>query len=271
VSVGAQDRLNRIRTTLARRRGRLRRARSARSLPPGWMTGPPDFVGVGAHRCGTTWWYRAIAAHPEVDGPPEAKELHFFDRFWNEPFTDESVTAYAALFPRPESRLSGEWTPRYLFDVWTPPLLARAAPGARILVLLRDPVERYRSGLAYDTLLGRGSANLASGAFARGLYFAQLDWLLRFVDRGRLLVLQYERCLAEPERELRRTYEFLGLRDLGHVPAALGRAANVTAGSKATIPEPLLETLRTAYGPDAERLFAAFPELDPGLWPTLAL
>jgi Sulfotransferase domain len=271
VRLRAADRLGRARRTVLTRGARLRRARRAGSLPSGWITGPPDFVGVGVQRCGTTWWYEVIAAHPEVEGPADEKELHFFDAFWKEPFTDESSAEYAALFPRAEGRLCGEWTPRYLYDVWTPPLLARAAPEARLLVLLRDPVERFRSGLAYELLLAPGSADAASRAFARGLYHAQLQWLLRFVDRARVLVLQYERCRSAPESELRRTYEFLGVRDPGFVPASLHRPGNVTAAPKTLLPTSLLEALGAAYRPDAERLFAAFPELDPELWTTLAL
>jgi hypothetical protein len=270
VRLRGADRLRRVRRTVVNRRGLLRRAQRSRSLPGGWVVAPPDFVGVGVHRCGTTWWYAAIAAHPEVEGHPEEKELHFFDRFWNEPFTDESVAEYRALFPRAEGRVCGEWTPRYLYDVWTPPLLARAAPEARILVMLRDPVERFRSGLAHETLLDRGSANVASAAFARGLYHAQLDWLLRFVDSDRLLLLQFERCRSEPESELRRTYEFLGLREPGFVPESLRRPTNVTVAEKAPLDRALLEPVRTAYRRDAERLFERFPELDPALWTTLA-
>src|ERR1700722_14580356 len=48
--------------------------------PPGWTTGPPDFVGVGFQRCGTTRWYNLVAAHPQIARPVAMKELHFFDR-----------------------------------------------------------------------------------------------------------------------------------------------------------------------------------------------
>src|SRR5213595_3311651 len=56
----------------------------APECPPGWRTGPPDFVGVGAQRCGTSWWYRGtIRSHPQVVRIAKpGKELHYFDRFW---------------------------------------------------------------------------------------------------------------------------------------------------------------------------------------------
>ena len=109
--------------------------------PPDWRTGPPDFVGIGAYRSGTTWLYEMIAAHPDVAIPPgRPKELHFFESFWEGGFTPAEVARYHRYFPRPAGKLVGEWTPRYMFDSWTPRMLAVAAPEARLLVVLRDPV-----------------------------------------------------------------------------------------------------------------------------------
>src|SRR5437660_746473 len=47
-----------------------------------WTAGPPDWVGVGVQRAGTSWWQSLLEAHPDVHGRgwPD-KELHFFDRF----------------------------------------------------------------------------------------------------------------------------------------------------------------------------------------------
>lgn len=240
-------------------------------LPASWETGPPDFVGVGVQRAGTTWWHAAIEAHPQVHRVPFApKERHFFDAFHTRPFTDEDVRAYHALFPRPPGTLAGEWTPAYLYHHWTPPLLAQAAPQARVLVLLRDPVDRYVSAISGDERHHRRSPRRASEAFERGLYHAQLARLLRYVDRSRLLVLQYERCHASPEEMLRQTYVFLGIApnvvpDVLHVPTNVGRTAPVK------LPDGLARAVREAYRPDAEALFTDFPELDPRLWTSLGL
>jgi len=48
-------------------------------LPRGWTTGPPDFVGVGAQRSGTSWWFNLISNHPKVKTTERShKEKHFF-------------------------------------------------------------------------------------------------------------------------------------------------------------------------------------------------
>ena len=104
--------------------------------------------------------------------------------------------------PGRRASLAGEWTPGYMLDPWTPPLLRRAAPDARLLVLLRDPVERFRSGrtLAENRLTVGASARAAANAgFQRGIYADQLLRLWRAFPREQVLVLQFERCVREPD------------------------------------------------------------------------
>ena len=196
------------------------------ACPEGWSTGPPDFVGVGAQRSGTSWWYRGIEEHPGVavvEG--QAKELHYFNRFWQEAPPAGFADEYASLFPRPEGALAGEWTPRYMLDFWTPPLLREAAPAAKLLVILRDPVERYRSGVERAVRRSKGGAPIdlgrVSDALNRSLYGAQLRRVLDHFPREQVLVLQFERCRDETLAELGRTFEFLGLEPLGEVPASM--------------------------------------------------
>jgi len=93
--------------------------------PPGWNIGPADFVGIGADRSGTTWWHSLISSHPQVSVAPGAeKEVHFFDPFWDGSFGEDDAARYREQFPRAEGAIAGEWTPRYMYDVWTPARLA---------------------------------------------------------------------------------------------------------------------------------------------------
>ena len=101
-----------------------------------------------------------------------------------------------------------------MLDAWTPPLLRRAAPDARLLVLLRDPVERFRSGrtLAENRLtVGAAPRAAANAGYQRGVYADQLLRLWKVFPPARVLVLQLERCVRDPRAELRRTFAFLGL------------------------------------------------------------
>jgi hypothetical protein len=243
-----------------------------RPPPPaqGLTTGPPDYVGLGAQRSGTSWWHQLVQDHPGVYRPPGLlKEVHFLDAL-GPPSSGRrrpEPRQYYDYFPRPSGYLVGEWTPRYLHDFWVPPLLARLAPRARILVILRDPVERFRSGLTLSLALsgGRNRKLLADDAFARGMYWAQLRWLFRWFDPSDVLVLQYEKCVRDPAVQLARTYRFLGLEPRAAGPD-LQVQVNPTIGPKIALSVEERCWLRESYEADVAALVANVRGLDPRLW-----
>jgi hypothetical protein len=235
----------------------------------GWVTGPPDFVGVGVQKAGTTWWYELVAEHPKVSHHARPKELHFFDDFWAREVTPADAAAYARNFPRPPGHLSGEWTPGYMGSFWIPAALRAAAPDAKILVLLRDPVDRYRSGLTLAASNTRAPLTpmRAREAFRRGFYAEQLELLFSHFPVEQVLVLQYEQCRDEPAPHLARTYEFLGL-DPTFVPPTLTEERNPAWGSRVEVPDAVRRELVAAYEPDVKRLAALAPGIDLARWPS---
>jgi hypothetical protein len=237
---------------------------------PGWRPGPPDYVGVGTARSGTTWWDSLITAHPHVSRPAETpKEVHFFDGLWEHGLAEGDIERYHASFARPQGHLSGEWTPGYMLDAWTPPLLREAAPEARLLVLLRDPVERFRSGrtLAENRFtVGSTARAAANAAFNRGIYADQLLRLWGAFPRDQVLVLQYERCVADPRAHLERSYAFIGLEPEIPDGLELGGRVNASRGPKVVLSDWQEQQLARCYAPENERLAALLPELDLSLW-----
>jgi hypothetical protein len=198
------------------------------------------------------------------------KEVHFFDQLWDGRFSEAAVASYERMFPRLPGQLAGEWTPRYMYDVWAARFLRRAVPGAKLLVLLRDPVERFRSGVAFYRSREQETraverADIATAAVARGRYFEQLERLLRFFPRDQLLVLQFERCRDEPEGELARTHGFLGLDPVS--PSAHLLEPSQAPSEYPPLDEWIREEVVQSLRPDTEALLAAFPELDRTLWP----
>lgn len=239
--------------------------------PANQRIGPPDYVGIGAQKAGTSWWNALLELHPDVvrtKGQP--KELHFFDVLWDRPWSAADATRYARYFPRPSGSITGEWTPGYMIDFWTPALIARAAPQARILVLLRDPIERFRSGLTHtdDATAASLSHRDAAGAFQRGLYAQQLRRVLDTFPREQVLIGQYEACREDPARELARTFAFLGLRAVDLPPSAFAREVNPTTGTKVELTAGLRAALQDGYAIDLEGLKALVPDLDLARWPT---
>jgi sulfotransferase family protein len=243
------------------------------SCPEGWHAGPPDFVGVGAQRCGTTWWHRVVCAHPGVCFEPRihAKEIHFFDTLGDRSgLSPADIERYQRYFPRPPGGLlTGEWTPRYMQDPWVPGQLTQAAPDVRVLMLLRDPVDRFASGFERGRRLAaeRGvtgiDAELTARHIALGMYADKVQRILEAFGRERVLILQYESCRERYADELRRTFGFLGLDSDQGPSAQLPREPR-----ERPLPEGERERLGEVFAPDVERLQGVLPEFDFSLWPS---
>jgi hypothetical protein len=251
-------------------RTQLRQIQAAYRLPfdPG-QTSPPDFVGIGAQRCGTSWWHSLIEQHPQVTALGlRAKELHFFDNLWRVPVITDDVTRYATHFRRRPGHLAGEWTPRYMFDPWAVPALYKLAPSVKLIVMLRDPIARLESGLRHELqVAGDLSPDVVTAACTRGMYAQQLTPMLSYVPRDQLLVLQFEQCVADADRQLGRTFDFLGISaDAVKVSAGRRNASAVVS----SLPAALADSVRLTYRLDAEQLKALFPDdIDLDLWTRL--
>ncbi len=198
-------------------------------------TGPPDFIGVGTYLAGTELWMRNLVKHPRIAGPRGERtvrgrrfDLYYFEQFCGRPMTDADVAAYHALFHRKPGQIAGEFSNRYSYDVWTLPLLKRAAPDAKLLMILRDPVGIYERSLAYrrgkrrqwHKYRQRHDPIYMAEEVHRGRFGSQLRALTQYYDRDRILVLQLEQILRDPVGEFRRTLRFLEVED-DFVPRAL--------------------------------------------------
>lgn len=214
----------------------------------------PSFLIVGAQRCGTTSLYRALSQHPLTLKPVLRKGVHYFDTAY-----DRGLSWYRAHFPLRVSAsrqgrrygyrpLAFESSPYYLFHPLAGPRIALDLPGVRLIVLVRDPVERAFSAHAHELARGfetepsfaraveleeerlagaelalRDSPHSTSLAhrhhayLARGRYAEQLARLEPLFGRERLLVLDSGRFFAEPDLVYDRVLSFLGLPHLGEV------------------------------------------------------
>jgi hypothetical protein len=238
------------------------------------ITAAPDFIGIGMGKSGTTWWLRLIEEHPGVHRDKALNKERQYLRYHLTECTPTEAhrDAYAAWFPRPADKLAGEWTAWYLGHPWLGQALQVVAPEAKILVILRDPLERYISGITNVggekgrvEPLNPGSENFQ---FVQGLYSLWLSNLEPYVARDRMLVLQYERCVADPEGELARTQRFLGL-DV-QIPDNLREPRNPTKFSKIELDAERRRVLTHAYEADVAALVARYPEIDRSLWPNFA-
>jgi hypothetical protein len=208
----------------------------------------PDFLIVGTKRGGTTTLYRALTRHPDVRELFPAflhiKSPHYFDlNYRNGP------AWYRSHFPlalpgRPRRWQSGESSPYYLFHPLAPRLAFQAAPNARIVILLRDPVERAISHHWDRTKNGIEHLSLAEAIaaeperlagererleadpratseryehfsyVARGLYAGQIQAWLRHYPADRVLVVRSEDLFRRPNEVIARVLSFLALAEM---------------------------------------------------------
>jgi len=235
---------------------------------PGERVGPPEYVGVGATAAGAGWWHRLVADHPGVSARPDLPPArHYLAHFGTEPFGPQQRTQYHGWFPRRPGTIAGEWTPTYSTLPWVAPLLTRAAPDARILFIVRDPLARLQLALAgrrEDRVSQTGTA--IAEAVDGGFYGAQLRHVLRHVPSDRVLVLQHEQCRRDRDGQLAATYRFLGLDD-GYRPRRWHQPAH---GGTAPVPDLDPDTrdrLVALYADDVAELVALVPGLDLSQWP----
>jgi hypothetical protein len=201
----------------------------------------PDFIVIGAMRCGTSRFYNLLTRHPNVERAA-TKEVHYFDR--SEHF-DKGTEWYRGCFPPPKWKdgrrsITGEATPNYLFDPLVPERLARVVPEARLIALLRNPVDRayshyqqsVRRGLeprSFEVAVEEEQARLldagndpsrtsrrpgvgyGSNLLAKGLYVDQLLRWATFFEDEQMLVLRSEDFFERTTETLKQVQSFLGL------------------------------------------------------------
>ena len=209
----------------------------------------PNFLILGAQKAGTTALYAYLRWHPQVTGP-SFKEVSFFDRHYA-----RGERWYRAHFPARRRAAIGEASPSYLLHPLAPERVAALLPGARLIALLRNPVDRAFSHYQHEVALGRESLSFedalgaederlrgeedrmrADPAYfshawwnytyrARGRYAEQLErWYVVF-PRERLLALFTEELGQDPGTTYRCVLEFLGLerRELPSYPRIFER------------------------------------------------
>ena len=207
----------------------------------GTVTSPfrplPDFLILGAQKAGTTALYEYLRRHPDLTGP-SWKEVSFFDRHWV-----RGVKWYRGNFPnraRTRGKLVGEASPSYVFHPLGPARVQEVVPDARLVALVRNPVDRALSHYHHEVALGREPLTFEQAIeaepertrgeeerlsrepdyfshtwwdytyLARGRYAEQLERWLAVFPREQLLVLASDELAAEPGQTFARVLEFLG-------------------------------------------------------------
>jgi sulfotransferase family protein len=198
----------------------------------------PDFIVIGAQKSGTTSLYRYLSLHPRIRSA-RIKEVHYFDQ--NFPFGERWYRAQFPLGAWSRGRLVGEATPDYLFHPHAAERAAQLVPHAKLLVTLRNPVDRAYSHyqhvvarghelLPFETALDnekrvvplesrrllenplyRSLALERHSYVARGEYSEQLQRWLRWFPREQLHLVIAEEMFGRTQDAMSGVFQFLGI------------------------------------------------------------
>jgi hypothetical protein len=237
----------------------------------------PGFLIIGAQKCGTSTLCAQLTTHPEIR-PAFRKEVHFFDQNYR-----KGLLWYRAHF---DVRLPGaRWqtldaTPSYLFHPLVPGWLHQALPHAKLIVMLRNPVDRAYSHYQMSVRHGfekhsfedalRLEEERMAGALpelseaprydsrvarkqsykARGRYAEQLERWLQHFPREQLRIYTNRELAAETARVHGEIFSFLGL-----PPWEVPPLEDRNVGRYDPMPPHVREQLAAYFAPHNQRLY----------------
>lgn len=199
----------------------------------------PDFLIIGAQKCGTTALYDTLVQHPSVL-PAYQKEVHYFDRYYN-----KGLLWYKANMPSRTARkaapeaIAGEAAPSYIYHPLAAQRVKSLLPNAKLIVLLRNPVNRAYSHyqkeldrkdetISFEQALDKEAERVEGGLpkvlagkhshnwwhfsyMARGRYAEQLERWFKLFPREQFLILRSEDYAARTSEIVNEACRFLGL------------------------------------------------------------
>lgn len=262
----------------------------------GLLTSPlrqlPDFLIIGTKRGATTSLWFALVGHPDVaplfPAAQELKSAHYFDiNYGRGPNWYRSFFATQWQLRARERRtgrrpLMGEASPYYMFHPLAAERIARDLPQVKLIVSLRDPVERLWSHynerfygnteiLGIDEALDAEDGRLAgevqkikagqphyysfhhdlSSYLARGRYLEHLAPYLERFGPDQLLILRAEDYYSDTEGELAKVADYLGI---GSFPAAEQGQRHYNRLPRSSMPDPVRARLVSYYRPHVDAL-----------------
>jgi hypothetical protein len=182
------------------------------------MSRLPNFLYVGPDKAGSSWLHEILLKHPDVYLTP-AKDLYFFDRYY-----DRGPGWYSSQFrDARDERIVGEVCQDYLFHPEAAARIRATLGEVKVMVSLRDPVERAWSSYLYMRKHGIGPETFGEALRCRpellehGRYATGLDRFLELFPRDHVHVALFDDLAVDPQGFLDEVTDFL---DIGRLPLA---------------------------------------------------
>lgn len=241
----------------------------------------PNFLIVGTQKGGTTSLYHYLTQHDNIDKSP-IKEINYFNLL-----NSQHINEYKHYFPLRINTLfnskliCGEATPDYIIYPQIPKLIKETIPNVKIIMLLRNPVDRLFSHYSHnlmmnrewltlneaidfeDKRIGKNKINIFTNKndmiknysnysyINKGLYYEQISYFKECFEDDKLLILQSEKLFKNPLEITNLCLQFLNLSKLDKIEAEPQNTRKV----KIDIDKKLYQRLKEFYNPHNEKLY----------------
>ena len=244
----------------------------------------PDYLIIGTAKGGTTSLYEYMIKHPQIF-PALTKQVHYFDKYFS-----RGVNWYRSTFPSKLQKIratkknkkfvTGEATPLYMYHPLAPQRVYNLIPNTKLIVLLRNPVERAYSRysmelnhnnetLSFEEAIEQEPSRLegefekmqkdgnyfsyhynAHSYLTSGIYADQLERWFKYFPREQFLILSSEDFYKEPNKILNQVFQFLGIPDFNQETFSVFRKGNYSKMNPET-----RKKLVEFFKPHNERLY----------------
>ena len=192
-----------------------------------------DFFIVGVPKAGTTSLYHYLSEHPQVEMSSQKEPDYFSDKAINEQGMYygknriNTLDKYESLFVQKESVVYGEASVSYLFYENVAEDIKKYNPNAKIIIMLRNPIERafshylmdYRLGLisdSFENIIAKKSKHKNAHLFYQqyievSKYATQIQRYLDFFEKENILFIDYEDFKKNVSKTVGKVYSFLNI------------------------------------------------------------
>lgn len=224
---------------------KIKQAGNFYRIQTGQMRSLPDFIVIGAQKCGTTSLYKYLIKHADI-APASTKGPHFFDLHFA-----KGIAWYRSHFPTYLSKqvgqiykrkiISGEATPYYIFHPHAPQRISKTLPQVKLIALLRNPIDRAYSHYNHEVRHGTETLSFKEAIekeperlqgeiermledvnyhsfnhqhfsyLSRGIYIDQFEAWTSYFPKEQILVLKSENFFNDTPSVLKQIAEFLNL------------------------------------------------------------
>jgi hypothetical protein len=189
----------------------------------------PAFIGIGGQRCGSTWLFNVLKEHPSIQTAKE-KEVHFFSYYHH-----FGYEWYESQFRKHnQEKIFGEFSTSYLYDNQVPLRILKYNPEIKIIVCIRNPIERAISHHRHEIQGNRISKTKLSfeqaidknpSYLTYGLYFDALEYWLKIFSLEQIHTVVFDDIINEPEKVVLKLYQYLRI-DYRYRPTNINKKIN---------------------------------------------